>query len=539
MVVRQSLGIAEAERQRRWSPTAFRGSGAFWLALAAIGVLALYWPGLAWVVTAWERPEYSHGYLIPPIALYLFLDQLRREDAATKAETPAGRRLGPAVVALGIAVGLLGNFIQAPGIVVYALVIAIAGLVLTAMGTARGLRFWAPVFYLVFMLPLPTSVYWQLSIRLQLISSELGVALISLLGVPVFLDGNVIDLGTYQLQVAEACSGLRYLFPLASFGFLFAVLYRGPFWHRAVLFLSTLPITVLMNTFRIAVIGFLVDRFGIAQAEGFLHAFEGWIIFIACIVILYGEAIVLQRFAPSRQPIHRMLDVDIRGLGSELRKLGTLPSSTALIVAALAIVLAAAAWHLAPQRTATAPARSPLVLFPDTLGEWHGRQALLDPDIVNVLEADDYLQANYASTGGATVNLFVAYYRSLTQGNGIHSPEVCIPAGGWEVSGWATVNTGMRTASGVPLQVNRAIIQNGLSRQLVYYWFEERGRALTNDYVAKAYTVWDSLARGRMDGALVRVITPIDIAGSVDAADTRLRTFLTLALPELPKFVPN
>ena len=100
------------------------------------------------------------------------------------------------------------------------------------MGTRRGLRFWAPVFYLAFMLPLPKFVYWPLSIKLQTLSSQMGVALISFLGVPVFLDGNVIDLGSYKLQVAEACSGLRYLFPLASFGFLFAVLYKGPFWHR-------------------------------------------------------------------------------------------------------------------------------------------------------------------------------------------------------------------------------------------------------------------------------------------------------------------
>ena len=153
-----------------------------------------------------------------------------------------------------------------------------------------------PVAYLIFMMPLPTFLYWPLSLKLQMISSEIGVAFISLVGIPVFLGGNVIDLGPYQLQVAEACSGLRYLFPLASFGFLFAVLYKGPFWHRALLVVSTLPITVLMNSFRIGVIGILVDRFGLEQAEGFLHFFEGWIIFIACLAILYLEAALLQRF---------------------------------------------------------------------------------------------------------------------------------------------------------------------------------------------------------------------------------------------------
>ena len=98
---------------------------------------------------------------------------------------------------------------------------------------------------------------------------------------PVFLEGNVIDLGVYKLQVAEACSGLRYLFPIMSFSYVFAVLYRGPVWHKIVLLLSAVPIAVLMNSFRIGVIGVLVDRYGIGQAEGFLHFFEGWIIFLS------------------------------------------------------------------------------------------------------------------------------------------------------------------------------------------------------------------------------------------------------------------
>ena len=149
--------------------------------------------------------------------------------------------------------------------------------------------------------------------------------MISFFGVPVFLDGNVIDLGVFQLQVAEACSGLRYLFPLMSFGFLFAVLYKGPAWHKAILFLSALPITVLMNSFRIGVIGVLVDRYGIEQAEGFLHTFEGWIIFVACIAILYLEAVLLQRLVRNPSSIHGMLDVDPKLLWQRLGRIRDLP----------------------------------------------------------------------------------------------------------------------------------------------------------------------------------------------------------------------
>src|SRR5207253_2194127 len=97
--------------------------------------------------------------------------------------------------------------------------------------------------------------YIQLSQKLQLWSSQLGVAVIRLFGISVYLEGNVIDLGSYKLQVVEACSGLRYLFPLMTLGFIAALFFRAPLWKRSILFLSTIPITVLMNSFRIGMIG--------------------------------------------------------------------------------------------------------------------------------------------------------------------------------------------------------------------------------------------------------------------------------------------
>jgi exosortase len=111
------------------------------------------------------------------------------------------------------------------------------------------------------------------------VSSELGVFFLQLANVPVFLEGNIIDLGVLRLHVAEACSGLRYLFPILSFSYIFAVLYRGPMWHKAVLLISAAPITVFMNSLRIAVAGIIAQRYGTDWLEGFTHFFEGWVIF--------------------------------------------------------------------------------------------------------------------------------------------------------------------------------------------------------------------------------------------------------------------
>ena len=121
----------------------------------------------------------------------------------------------------------MGRFAGIDEIVAYATILWVGGILLVSFGWATGKHFWPPVLHLVYMLPLPGVLYYKLSAWLQLISSELGVWFLKLLAVPVFLDGNIIDLGVLKLHVAEACSGLRYLFPILSFSYIFAVLYKA------------------------------------------------------------------------------------------------------------------------------------------------------------------------------------------------------------------------------------------------------------------------------------------------------------------------
>ena len=514
-------------------------SGAIWLAVGLIGVAIAFWTGLASLPGAWSRPEYSYGYLIPPIAIYLLLTRL---EAIPETGAVPRRGLGVAAVIVGLLLGVFGDLTQIPDINTYGLILCVSGLVLIAFGTRNGLRLWPALIYLAFMLPLPRFLYWPLSTKLQLISSEAGVGLVSALGIPVYLNGNVIDLGTYQLQVAEACSGLRYLFPLMSFGFLFAVLYRGAVWQKVTLFLSSAAIAVGMNAVRIAIVGVLVDRYGIGQAEGFLHYFEGWVIFIACLGLLLGEAVLLQKVSRRRRRVGDMLEVDVPSLGRQGRRVLGLPASSALSFAVVAILAVGIGWQFAPTRGAVSPSRDPLVLFPSQLGAWQGKQSLLDRDIEQTLAADDYLSSDYVTNGAAApVSLFIAYYRQLTEGYGIHTPAVCLPGSGWEISRWTTVNTGVRRPNGETLVVNRAVIQQGGLQELVYYWFQERGRAMTNDFAAKVSTVADSILRRRVDGGIVRLITPINLseAAPTAAADARLRGMLELVLPQLPAFLPD
>ena len=175
-----------------------------------------------------------------------------------------------------------------------------------------------------------------------------------------------------QLQVVEACSGLRYLFPLMSLAFICAYFYKVPLWKRALVFLSSIPITILMNSFRIGVIGVTVEYFGKEAAEGFLHDFEGWIVFMACTAILIGEMWLLARLGEDPRPLQEVFGLtfpDPLPAGTRFRE-RTLPKQfwvvCALLVAALGLSLSL------EHREEIVPQRSEYVEFPLKVGDWVG-----------------------------------------------------------------------------------------------------------------------------------------------------------------------
>jgi exosortase D (VPLPA-CTERM-specific) len=398
------------------------------------------------------------------------------------------------------------------------------------------------------MNPIPRFFYNNMSLKLQLISSQLGVAVMRLFGVSVFLEGNVIDLGNYKLQVAEACSGLNYLFPLMTLGVIIAYLFRGNAWMRWCLFLSTIPITVLMNSLRVGVIGVLVDRFGIAQAEGFLHWFEGWVIFIACLLLLLAEAWALLRLTGDRRSLREVLTpalplVPTAAPVARTRELGK--PAVAMLLVLLAAVLPARAL---PQRPEVQPRRESFAEFPQQIGAWHGRRSTLDAIYLDTLRLDDYVLADFARTdaageptksGAPPVNLYIAYYASQRGGQSAHSPRSCLPGAGWNILDFGQREVRGARSNGTELRVNRAVVQHGSERQLVYYWFQERGRTITNEYLVKWYLFEDALLRNRTDGALVRLITPLQQNEAAADADARLTQFANAVLPALAAYLPN
>lgn len=512
--------------------------GIFWLIVAIIGAGAFFWNGIEALLVAWQMPEYSHGPLIPVLSALLWLRQLK-EVPINEGHVP-DRWPGVGMLVFAVLFGLMGNLAHIDDVVAYALILWVWGILLISFGWKVGLLFWPPVLHLVYMLPLPGTIYYKLSTYLQFISSELGVQFLHWLNVSVHLEGNIIDLGVYRLHVAEACSGLRYLFPILSFSYIFAVLYRGPMWHKAVLLVSAAPITVLMNSVRIAIAGYIVNVYGVEWVEGFTHFFEGWVIFISCVILLFFLAWLLLFLRRDRLSLVEALDLDTTGLGTQAMRLRFIRASPALITGALIMVGAACVWQLAPERNVSALERESFALFPTRLGQWQaGPPDLLEANVERTLGADDYHQVTLTAAGmAAPVGLFMAWYADQSQG-GVHSPEICLPGAGWEIAWLERTNIADEIGYAGAFNLNRAIIQKGETRMMVYYWFEQKGRKVAWDIAAKFHLLIDGITTGQTDGAIVRLTTLIGPNESDAAAEARLRDVLGEVMGPLPRFVPG
>ncbi|MCB1743196.1 MAG: VPLPA-CTERM-specific exosortase XrtD [Gammaproteobacteria bacterium] len=522
------------------APTPATGHGGVawivWALLLAGFIGFTFYDGIVEVVRHWtDFEEYSHGFLIPLVSLYL---AWQRKDEL-RALPVVGSLWGVAIVLAGIALMFVGELSTLYILVISALIVTLTGIVVTIWGWPGFRLLWVPLVYLVFMIPIPPFLQNKLSGVLQLLSSEIGVMVIRLFGISVFLEGNVIDLGSYQLQVVEACNGLRYLYPLASFGFLLAYMFQAPLWQRAVIFLSTIPITVLMNSFRIGVIGVLVEYFGIEQAEGFLHDFEGWVVFMVCVAILLAEMWLLARLTGDRRPWREVFKLDIPRVDPRQQARGMPRLPAASVGVCVLLGLAAVGVYSLGQRQEVVPTRQDLTMFPTRLDDWRGRPQGMEQRYLDALKLSDYLLADYQNGSRGLVNLYVAWYDSQRKGHSIHSPRSCIPGGGWEISSVKSVEIPSSKVYGQPLHVNRVEIQKGPNRQLVYYWFQQRGRVINSEYMVKGYLLWDALTRQRTDGALVRLTTPVQPGESWSQADERLIDFAKSLSGELEPYIPS
>jgi EpsI family protein len=215
-------------------------------------------------------------------------------------------------------------------------------------------------------------------------------------------------------------------------------------------------------------------------------------------------------------------------------------STSRLTLAVAVVVMLAVALlpQVLPEKRLITPRREQFALFPLELKDWKGQHQHMDVIYRNALPWSDYLLANYAKPGGGLVNVFVPYFPSLYEDSYTHNPAVCLPGNGWVVE-----EQGVRDLMGMPgvgsMHVNRLVATIEGKKHVVYYWFQHKGRAITNQHMVKPVLLWNSLTEGRTDGALVRLVLPVDTVPDVNAADAALEDMASAIMQVLPRFVPS
>lgn len=183
----------------------------------------------------------------------------------------------------------------------------------------------------------------------------------------------------------------------------------------------------------------------------------------------------------------------------------------------------------------TVVARQSLRELPNSLGGWNSQEQPLEERIVQAVGVTDYTNRIFYNQTSPPVQLYVGYYASQRTGDTIHSPKNCLPGAGWDPvhSGYTTISL----RGGRQIIVNEYVIQQGLNKELVFYWYQGRGRIIASEYVGKFWMVADAISRNRTDGALVRLVTPMNDAEA--KAHARLEGFTQLIFPHLDELIPN
>ena len=173
-------------------------------------------------------------------------------------------------------------------------------------------------------------------------------------------------------------------------------------------------------------------------------------------------------------------------------------------------------------------------------GKWQGRELGIEDKVLRILRVSDYMMRAYQpahveSGASPPVFLYVGYYQSQRTGAAYHSPKNCLPGAGWQFV--ESVEFPVTIDNDTTIRINRAIIQKGLDKQVILYWYHDRGRVIASEYWAKGYMVWDAMTKNRTDGALVRIST--NVVSTVEAAEQEATGFLRDMWPVLQDYMPG
>ncbi len=489
-----------------------------------VSFLISFWPVILKLLLRWDNGDDNYCYLIVPLFLYLCWEKQREFHFQEFSWTSWG--IVPAL--LSTALILLGELGSVETLMYIGLWACITSVFFTLYGQRiRALLF--PLLILLFIVPLPPFINRNLTFHLKMIASAVSVDMLRLVGVSVVLEGNIIDLGMDKLQVADACSGLRYFMPMILMGLLVAHFFTRGLWRKTIVLLLVVPLAIFINITRIFFAGICVVNGHAELAQNMFHDFSGWLAFILAGIILVAVALLLKRMG--RYPSQGNETVGVTapmqlGIGYVLT---TIMICSVFVSGGVALNRFSSVNHVPP--------RMSFKDFPMKINQWEGTRFFLTDEVMQSLWADDYISASYRKPGSSSViNLFIPYYQYQGTMHTVHAPQSCLLGGGWS----------LQSSTDSPIKVGGKFITIRVmslekdNRHLIgSYFFLQRGRVLTSPWMNKWYLLEDSIAKRRTDGALVRVELLMGEDVSYEKAYGELQSFINMIWPILPQYVPN
>jgi len=262
------------------------------IATCTICLAILYYTVFQTIISDWSNdPDFSHGFLIPLISLFLVWQ--RSDDLEKLKASP--NNFGIPIILLGLFFLIIGNLAAEYFTQRLSFIIVLTGIILFLLGWQYLKLLAFPLIYLIFMIPLPSILMLKITFPMQIFAAKVGAFALQLLDIPVLREGNVIHLVDNTLDVERACSGIRSLLSLLALGTVLAYFLNKETWKRALVILSCFPIAIIINAFRVSMTGILAHYYGMKAAEGFFHGFSGVVLYFAGLILVAAVGIILSK----------------------------------------------------------------------------------------------------------------------------------------------------------------------------------------------------------------------------------------------------
>ena len=493
--------------------------------LAAITVLfgIAFYPAMVALVDAWsaQTQTYSYGFLVPPVAAWLIWirrDELRR--------LPITHSFGWGTVVTGAGLVMLfaGRVSTVAVVEAFALIATLHGLTLLLLGPRmfRALAF--PIWYLIAMIPIWDSLTAGVHPYFQDLSARIGVATLQLFGIPVIRQGFFIELPNITLEVAQECSGVNNLIAVLCVGIPMTQLFVRGWWKRSVVLAVAALVALLSNSARVAMVS-VFAYYGIRAADGDVHGpysvLRSLMVSGVGFVTLFW---LISRFREDGGPIAPSVPVERRPRESNTRF-----GEHFGVVAVAIIMLSTANGLIAAHRVGDVPLRAAIGTFPNRLGQWQATGGSAANDLA-ALNFDDRLSRTYVAPDGSELNLFIGYYRKQGPGRELADSRM---RGGLGVSAQAWT-----TAAGGAF-VKDFLVHRRNETYHVTYWYMLGGSIVSEDYKAKVYTAWNSVAHRTSDGAIIMVSARVTDGEPIEVARSRVKDFVEALMSASKLYLPS